>query len=133
MIPQLDEIPKPPSVPQTFIISLPDSIKTPEAQKMYITALEMKVKSFGQEVVTYEAKVKAYLSQIESVKAYNSAFKKSSLKEIYTTIVNDKLLGILTNLITAFVAYVFVKAGANIYYNRKAAENSKELEHFSLF
>ncbi|HEX7957306.1 MAG TPA: hypothetical protein VF508_10215 [Pyrinomonadaceae bacterium] len=111
---------KPPEQPRTKI---PDStgtstLPTVEARNAWVDV-------YTQQVTAYTQQVAAYKSQIESGKTRQVA--------AYSAVVTNTLVSLLSTALTAFLGYVFVKAGAelvNKYVATKRGEEPKSLKIF---
>jgi len=86
---------------------------------------DARVDVYTQQVTAYTQQVAAYKSQIESGKTRQIT--------AYRTVVTDTLVSLLSTALTAFLSYVFVKAGAELVNKHLAAKRGEKAESLEMF
>lgn len=91
--------------------------------------------SVAEQLQAHDKRIAAYKAYYDAVKAVAETNAKQQPLAVYTAVIKDVLLGILTTMLAAFITYAFSIAatdiGHNIALGKGAAEG--ELKKFTLF
>lgn len=86
---------------------------------------DARVAVYTQQVTAYAQQIAAYKSQIESGKTRQVA--------AYRAVVTDTLVSLLSTALTAFLGYVFVKAGSELVNKYVATKRGEEVKSLKIF
>jgi hypothetical protein len=135
-LPKMPEPPKPPTADDLKQPALTASVKTPQqpqgkipdplaaTQTPQVEVRNALVDVYTQQVSAYTQQVAAYKSQIESGKTRQVA--------AYRAVVTDTLVSLLSTALTAFLGYVFVKAGAELVNKYGATKRGEKVESLKI-
>lgn len=136
-LPTMPEPPVPPKADDLKPSVSAASAQTPEQRQGKIVAppatgtaapievQDARVDIYTQQVAAYTQQVAAYKSQIESGKTRQVA--------AYRAVVTDTLVSLLSTALTAFLGYVFVKAGAELVNKYVATKRGQNVESLKIF
>lgn len=137
-LPKMPEPPVPPPAAELKAIGLGAPAKSPKQQPAKLPgslatdpaasaagARDARVDVYTQQVTAYTQQVAAYKSQIESGKTRQIT--------AYRTVVTDTLVSLLSTALTAFLGYVFVKAGAELVNKYVAMKRGETVQSLKIF
>lgn len=89
----------------------------------------------AEQVQIAQQRLAAYTAYENAVKAVVDANAKQQPLAVYTAVIKDVLLGILTTMLAAFITYAFSIAATDIGHNIALGKGAKQedLKKFSLF
>lgn len=102
--------------------------------------IDQQIKAYTQVVAAYTQVTNAYSQQagafgkqIDAYKAYLAVTGVPRRQAVYELVVKGTLMTLLNTILAAFLAFAFVKAGANVLNNAIRAKAGQLVESFRLF
>ena len=91
--------------------------------------------ALSDQVAIAKLRLDAFIAHQNAVKAVVESNAKHEPLAIYTAVIKDVVLGILTTMLAAFITYAFSIAATDIGHNIALGNGAKpeELKKFSLF
>jgi len=84
-------------------------------------------------VTLYTQEVTAYVQSISAYTKHLQATATSNRQSVYELVVKDTLVSLFGQILTAFVAFAFVKVGAIVLDNRNPMRKDEPRQEISLF
>jgi hypothetical protein len=136
-LPNMPEPPVPPPAAELKPAAAAAPAKTPERPRAKIPGSA--VTDTATPVETRDARVDVYTQQVtaytQQLAAYKSQIESGKTRQVtaYRTVVTDTLVSLLSTALTAFLGYVFVKAGAELVNKYVATKRDQKVESLKIF